>query len=207
MSDGGGPQTPENPRNHAHSGVSVAQSASHAEAKALQQRRQNDSIAKGGNAVPLPGGIMVGIEAFAGLESLPTADHRKYLAEPEKYILKNPTPGARYVWASRDEKYNGDMTSGAIRSGRYRPVKKTEIRDHVDFDLHFKTGTGTNQYVCWRDCMLCEMSPEYAALQYDQPVAEYIRHLGVQQDKFKGDVERQGRGLAVGAVSQTLTPG
>lgn len=199
-------ETPTNPH-QAHSGISIAQSASHSEAQALQQRRRNDAIAKSGNAVPLPGGIMASLDAFAGIESLPTADHRKYLAEPEKYIILHPNPGSRYGWASRDEKYGGDMSSGAIRAGRYRPVKKSEIRDNVDFDLHFKTGTGTNQYVCWRDCMLVEIPERYARIQFDAPVAEYIRHLGVQQEKFKGDVERDGRGLAVGKAGQNLTPG
>jgi hypothetical protein len=196
---------PTNPRDATHSGVSIAQSASHSEAMALQQRRQNDVVSKSGRGVPLPGGVVAPLDAFAGIESLPTTDHRKYLAEPEKYVILAPTPGSRYAWASRDDKYGGDTTSGAIRSGRYRPVKKSEIKDDVDFDIHFKTGTGTNQYVCWRDCMLVEIPERYARIQYDGPIAEYIRHLGVQQDQFRAGVEKQSGGLAVGVAGQALT--
>lgn len=195
------------PPNPMRSGTSVSHQAAAGEAGALRQRARNDTLIKSGMGVPLPGGIVVPVEAFSGITSLPTRDVTKYLAHPEIWIIANPNPGSKYVWGSRDEKYGGDMTSAAIRATRYRPVKKTEIKDAVDFDLHFKTGTGTNQYVCWRDLMLCEVPEEYAKAQYDGPVGDYLRHLGVLQDAFKSDAEKQSRGLAVGSAEAKLVPG
>lgn len=196
-------EIPQNPnRGGAH------ERSAGAEAQANRSRTRNNDLARSGQAVvPLPGGIVVPISAFSGIKSLPTKDATKYLAHPEKWIVENPTPGSKYVWASRDEKFGGDMTSAAIRSQRYRPVKRTEIKDRVDFDLHFKTATGTSQFVCWRDLMLCEVSEQYAQEQYDSPIAEYLQHLGVAKEAFEAEVHEQSRGMAVGTMEARITPG
>jgi hypothetical protein len=174
------------------------------EQEALNVRESNNT--SGG--IPIPGGRLVPLEAFHGLEEMPTRNDIRYLAEPEKYLIKPEAlkPG-KYVWAAYDEKYGGDTTSGAIRSKRYRPVLPDELRDDVDFDVHFKTHSGTTKYVHWRDLILCHMTPQRASQQYDVPVAMYLRQMGVLQDAFKSEVASKSGGLAVGVATQTLSQG
>jgi hypothetical protein len=173
------------------------------EQEALNVRESNKS-----GGIPIPGGRLVPLEAFSGIASMPTRDDVRYLAEPEKYLIKPEKlqPG-RYVWAAYDEKYGGDTTAGAIRSKRYRPVLPDEIREDADFDMHFKTHQGTTKYVHWRDMVLCHMTPQRAEQQYDVPVARYLRQLGVLQDAFKSEVTEKSGGLAVGVATQTLSQG
>lgn len=156
--------------------------------------------------VPLPGGVIVPLEAFNGIESLPTEDHTRYLAEPEKYLLLNPKPGFRYVWAAYDDTYGGNTTAARIRSQQYRPVKQAEVRTDHGFDLHFKTHKGTTDYVHWRDLILCELAPSVAERQYDAPVGRYLRALGAVQEGFQSDVETTSKGLAVAETKQELSP-
>ncbi len=166
--------------------------------QAALDRRGGRNLAPGEQGIPMPGGVMVPLSDFMGIESLPTQDMLRFLYEPAKYLIANPKKGCRYGWASANEKYGGARTQGAIRSGRYRPLKKGEIQK-VNFDCYFKKHDDEkDEYVHWRDLILCEMSPEVAKEQYDAPVGRYLRMLGAVKENFSEQVSRESNGKAIG---------
>lgn len=149
--------------------------------------------------IVLPGGIVVDADQFTGLDALGVADATRILGEPERLLL-DPKPGHKYVWAARNGTL-GAQTTNKFRSQLYRPVRKEEINLKAHGDFTFGTHMGTTEYCMWRDLILCELSPRAAAVQYDAPVAQYVRTLQAQQETFKGDVERHSDGRAIAATA------
>jgi hypothetical protein len=185
----------------AHGGK-ITEQARISEQAALDMRNGRN-VPAGEMGIPMPGGIMVPLSDFMGIENLPQQNMLRFLYEPETYLVANPKKGCRYGWASANEKYGGAKTQGAIRSGRYRPLKKADIQK-VNFDCYFKKhDDDKDEYVHWRDLILCEMSPEVAKEQYEAPVGRYLRMLGAVKENFVAQVQEQSKGLASGAFGSS----
>lgn len=174
--EAGGPATPmptrtRGPRKAAGDSRTMgadisSQASSGAAAIDAQHRAVKDRAAETGTAVVvLPNGELGLLTDYVDHEFL-SADHTSIFANPARF-MKHPEPGYMYVWAAKDGK-NGQAnayTVAAIRSHKYRPVEKEELRDDCDLPMETYKMAG-KPVVGMLDVVLMAVSPEAAKKMY-----------------------------------------
>lgn len=119
----------------------------------ISKERQAFEGVDADQVVPLPGGTMARLADIID-HDYTAEDHTSIFNDVEQYLL-NPTPGAQYCWAAKDD----PNTYGRERRKEYRRVDYTELRDDISLPLTTHVGP-TGEYCCVYDLVLMEMPPD-----------------------------------------------
>lgn len=149
-----------------------------------------------GETVVLPGGRKASVSQFLDHKYHP-GNHTSVFADAHKF-MKVVNPNSRYVWAAKSE----PGTFAKIRSGKYRPVEKEEIRDDTDVPIETHKMAG-KEYVAIYDVLLMEV-PERAVYElFGYPEAQAVLKTVRNQafDRFKTTVEGESGGTVTAESS------
>ena len=147
----------------------------------------------------LPGGRKATVSQFLDHNYHP-GNHTSVFADPHKF-MKVVNPTSRYVWASKSE----PGTFAKIRSGRYVPVKKEDIRDDTDVPIETHKMAG-NEYVAIYDVLLMEV-PERAVYElFGYPEAQAVLRTARNQafNQLRDTVEGETGGYGTAESSFKL---
>lgn len=102
-------------------------------------------------------------------------DHTSIFADTARF-LKNPIPGAMYVWAKKDD----PAALAKVRGHLYRRVELDELKEDIDLPISViesvtthKTA-GKKEYVAMYDVQLMEVLPEAVKRLYKLPAAQAV---------------------------------
>jgi hypothetical protein len=103
-----------------------------------------------------------------------SGDHSSIFADTAKF-LKDPMPGAMYVWAKKDD----PQAAAKVRSHLYRRVELDELKDDIDlpiaqYELTTHKNAGKKAYAQMFDVQLMEVTPEAVKRLYKLPAAQAI---------------------------------
>jgi hypothetical protein len=125
-------------------------------------------------------------------------DHKSIFADTAKY-MKDPLPGAMYVWAKKDD----PLAAAKVRSHLYRRVELDELKDDIDlpisqYELVTHKNAGKKAYAQMFDVQLMEVTPEAVKRLYKLPAAQAIMKQagGAPFERLKDQVKELTRGQA-----------
>lgn len=130
---------------------SLAELAADAENGAIKQRQADHLRSLEGLTAPGIGGKRIHLSDFLDHTYI-AGRHEAIFASADKY-MKEVDKNCMYVWADR----KNPETFGRIRSGKYVPVTKDEIRDDTDLPIETHTMAG-KEYIGVYDVILMRVS-------------------------------------------------
>jgi hypothetical protein len=172
------------------------------EGRRLAEQAQGASHRLAPGTVAFPNGRIVRVEDLDIDHEYLAGNYTSIFADTAKY-LKNPLPGAMYVWAKKDD----PNALAKVRSHLYRRVELDELVDDCDLPVSMLEGqestttapqkpnthptAGKKNYVVMYDVQLMEVRPEAVKRLYGLPAiqakAKMLANMPLQQ--LKGQVE------------------
>jgi len=137
----------------------AVEAAQHIEAERRDSAKPHESI---GTIVLAGTGKRVDISAFHVDHDYIPSSGKSFYGDAVRHI-KEPLPGAMYVWAGISGLHK-KSTISKIRAKQYRPIEETELIEDSDlpFDAHkllIRSDREVNA-VCIHDLILCEVHPK-----------------------------------------------
>lgn len=129
----------------------------------------------------------------------PGFDTTLMLGSPEK-MLKNPMPGAKYVWKTRSGDL-GKSLAGLIRQEVLRPVGVDEADPKHPFALFQRLVLAGRPVIAWESHILCEMPPDEADRRINCWEDYAISQVVGARDRWARDVEEVSHGQMVGELT------
>lgn len=180
-----------------------------AAARGANQQQISDRVQS--DEVVFPNGRKVKVADLNLDHEYLSGDHSSIFADTSKF-LKNPMPGAMYVWA----KANDPRALAKVRAHQYRRVELDELLDDIDLPisaveaLTTHKNAGAKKYVQMFDVQLMEVPPEAVKRLYKLPAAHAIMKAAgnLPFDALKNRVEELTRGQATVEVTrkEVLSP-
>jgi hypothetical protein len=118
------------------------------------------------------------------------------LGNPEA-MLKNPMPGAKYVWKTRSGDL-GKSLAGLIRQDVLRPVEVDEVNPKHPYALFQRLVLAGKPVVAWESHILCEMPPAEADRRINCWEQYAISQVIGARDQWARDVEEVSHGQMIG---------
>lgn len=160
---------------------------------AYSQRRKGRRINLGINGRSIPYD-----KKYFGMK-YPGGDQSLMLGNPAA-MLKNPLPGAKYVWKTRSGEL-GRSLAGLIRQEVLRPVGVEEADPKHPYALFQRLVLAGKPVIAWESHILCEMPPDEADRRINCWEDYSISLVVGAREKWQRDVEEVSHGAMVGEMS------